>query len=90
MRWAIISDPFLGNDMINTGKYVSAGNGYTCNGVKWVLSTRLRTGDAQRELGQPSQLTAGTQYCTGLEHGSRGIAIVNIRYQETSSENSHC
>jgi hypothetical protein len=27
-------------------------------------------------------------FSTGLEHGGRGIAIVNIRYQETSSENN--
>jgi hypothetical protein len=26
------------------------------------------------------------EFCTGLEHGSIGIAIVNIRYQTTTSE----
>jgi hypothetical protein len=40
------------------------------------------------ELWKPLQLTAGSQFCTGLEHGNRRIAIVNIRYQETSSENT--
>jgi hypothetical protein len=33
-------------------------------------------------------LIVGSQFRTGLEHGSRGIAIVTIRYQETSSENT--
>jgi hypothetical protein len=34
------------------------------------------------------ELIAGNQFCTGLEHGSRLTAIVNIRYQETPSENT--
>jgi hypothetical protein len=40
----------------------------------------------RRELRQPVQFIAGSQFCTGLQHASRAIAIVNIRYQETSSE----
>jgi hypothetical protein len=35
-----------------------------------------------------AQLTVGSQFFTGLEHRSRGIAIVNIPYQETASENT--
>jgi hypothetical protein len=33
-------------------------------------------------------LTVGSQFCTGLEHESRGIAIVRSRYQETSSKDT--
>jgi hypothetical protein len=33
-------------------------------------------------------LIVGSQFCTRLEHGSRGIDIVNTYYQETSSENT--
>jgi hypothetical protein len=29
-----------------------------------------------------------SQFCTGLEHGSRGIAIVRSSYQETFSEDT--
>jgi hypothetical protein len=32
------------------------------------------------------QLIAGIQFCTGLDQGSTGMAVVNIRHQETSSE----
>jgi hypothetical protein len=41
-----------------------------------------------RDLGQPSQLIVGSQFCMGLEYGSRGIVIVNIHYQETSNEDT--
>jgi hypothetical protein len=42
----------------------------------------------RRELEQPSQLIIGSHFCTRLDHGSGGIAIINIRYHETSSENT--
>jgi hypothetical protein len=42
----------------------------------------------KRELGQPSQLIVGSQFCTGLEHGSRGIITVRNCYQETSSDDT--
>jgi hypothetical protein len=48
---------------------------------------RPRRGVKNRELGQPVRLRVGCQFCTELKHGSRGLAIVNIRYQETSCEN---
>jgi hypothetical protein len=38
--------------------------------------------------GATVQFIVCSQFCTGLEHGSRGIATVNIHYQETSSENT--
>jgi hypothetical protein len=39
----------------------------------------------KRELGQRVKLIVGNQFGKGLEHGSRGIAIVRSHYQETSS-----
>jgi hypothetical protein len=34
------------------------------------------------------QLKVDSQLCTGLEHGSGGIDIVHIHYEETPSENT--
>jgi hypothetical protein len=54
-----------------------------------VLSTRSAPRRYKVENGGSQfQLIVSSQFCTGLEHGSRGIAIINIRYQETSSENT--
>jgi hypothetical protein len=52
-----------------------------------VLSTRsVSRSYEEGNWGQPSQLIVRSQFCTGLEHGSRRIIIVRSRYQETSSE----
>jgi hypothetical protein len=37
---------------------------------------------------EPSQLIVGSQLCTGLERGSRGITIVRNRYQKTFNEDT--
>jgi hypothetical protein len=45
-------------------------------------------GVIKKRLGQPGYLIVGSKFCTGLEHGSRRIATVMSRYQETSSEDT--
>jgi hypothetical protein len=51
------------------------------NQVNWALQGKLRRNFAK------FQLIVGSQLCVGLEHGSSGIAFVNIGYQETCSDN---
>jgi hypothetical protein len=41
----------------------------------------------EENWGQESQLIFGSQFCTGLEHVSREIIVVNTHYQEMPSEN---
>jgi hypothetical protein len=48
----------------------------------WSLPRRY----LEDNLGRTRQLVAGSQFGTGLEHGSRGIAIVESSYQATISE----
>jgi hypothetical protein len=40
----------------------------------------------EENWGNQVQLVAASQLCKGLEHGSKGIAIVRRRDQETSSQ----
>jgi hypothetical protein len=42
----------------------------------------------EENWGSQVQFVVDSQLCTGLEHGSRGTAIVNVRYQETFSEDT--
>jgi hypothetical protein len=55
------------------------------NGVVYAVRAEELQG---REMGQPSPFIVGNHFCTGVENGSRGIAIVRNQYQETSSEDS--
>jgi hypothetical protein len=79
LKWAVISEPFLGN-----GSY---SNDYTCKEGNGGVVYAVRAEDLKRsELEQPVRFIVGSQFSTGLQHVSIG-AILNVRYQEISSGN---
>jgi hypothetical protein len=83
VRWAVTSDPFLGNSAVKT----SRGNGYTCKRGNGVLSTPSASRSyIEENRGNRVKLIVGSEFCTALGHRIRGITIVNIRYEETSSK----
>jgi hypothetical protein len=47
-----------------------------------------RRGVIKKRIGQPVQLIVSSQFCTELEHGSRGIATVESCYQATTSDDT--
>jgi hypothetical protein len=73
VRWAVIPDPFLGNCSANTFPRQRERDVSA-----WSLLRCYKQGIKLAE----------SQFYTGLEHRSRGIAIVRSRCQETSSKDT--
>jgi hypothetical protein len=64
------------------GKHIAAATGETGCCLRGP-----RRGVTKKRIGAIKSIVC-SHFCAGLEHGSRGMAIVNICYQETSSENT--